>query len=404
MYVPKQSHFLRAYVPALVASAVGMGVPLLVPDPMFAAATVAAVAAVWLGCAARLFEAQTEREARLRDDNRHGAAESRAILRQASDDVELQINHTQLELEHVRTLVRDAVESLADSFKGLEAAARAEDETARGLIAKMSDMSSGATQEMSFHRFSEETKKILDSFVANILDVSKGSMDLIGKLDDVNAQIDSVAHMLSDIIDITEQTNLLALNAAIEAARAGDAGRGFAVVADEVRKLSKKTSVFSDQIRGVVADTHHTMQEAADIAQELAAKDMSLALGSKARVEEMMQSVAELNAGVADGLSRVENISADINAKVAQAVTGLQFEDMVTQLIAHVDRRVEGLRQLGAILRTGMLPDGAVPAGAELAWLEKLRHMVQEMRASFEQLEQNRVGQQRMATGAVELF
>src|SRR4030067_1077098 len=99
MYGPKQSTFLRAYIPALVFSVIGVGVPLLVPAPIFAAATVAAATAGWRVCAAGV--------------------------------------------------------SLADSSKGLEGAARVEDETARGLIAKMSDMSSAEAQEMSFHRFSE---------------------------------------------------------------------------------------------------------------------------------------------------------------------------------------------------------------------------------------------------------
>ncbi|PCD00522.1 methyl-accepting chemotaxis protein [Halopseudomonas pelagia] len=82
-----------------------------------------------------------------------------------------------------------------------------------------------------------------------ITDQVKEASDISQQL---SAQSNSIAAIVTTIRAIADQTNLLALNAAIEAARAGDTGRGFAVVADEVRKLAARTGEATMEIGSVV--------------------------------------------------------------------------------------------------------------------------------------------------------
>lgn len=64
-------------------------------------------------------------------------------------------------------------------------------------------------------------------------------------------EVEKIAELTTNIINITDQTNLLALNASIEAARAGEVGKGFAVVADEIGKLADDSASAAEQIKNV---------------------------------------------------------------------------------------------------------------------------------------------------------
>lgn len=74
-----------------------------------------------------------------------------------------------------------------------------------------------------------------------------------------------IASIIGAIDDLAFQTSLLALNASVEAARAGEQGRGFAVVAAEVRKLAERSAEEARQIRQLVAESVHRIEEGAGL-------------------------------------------------------------------------------------------------------------------------------------------
>lgn len=349
-----------------------------------AAAAVLALAAV-TGAAFSLGVAQTSRSS---DAGHPGPALASVPAPDAAsphaDFALQQISLSTEEVERVRGLVGEAVQTLMDSFSGLTAEAEEQ-------LALVSSLAHGdgtvGQHEMSFRRFVDEISETLASFVGKTVENSKNAMLLVEQMEKIRHEVVQVTRLLDAIGAINAQTNMLALNASIEAARAGEMGRGFAVVADEVRGLSGRTATFSADIRAVVGAVQGSVAEAETLIHQVASQDMMFTLEAKNRLTETSGKIAELDQRMGATVEVLRHRAGDLAGHVGDAVRSLQFQDMVSQLLAHVVRR---LLEVQGALASASQEDRA-------AAMARLQGLAQE-------LDRSPVRQSALEGGSVELF
>jgi len=331
---------------------------------------------------------------------------SQAIIRVSTEFSE-QIGEIRGEVSRAQTIFSEAIDTLIASFQGINGQVQRQHALGLQIVSGVSSDGTGGVGE--FEQFATKTSDTLRQFVDSVIENSRVAMGLVEMTDRIATQMREVRGRLGEIEGIAKQTNLLALNAAIEAARAGEAGRGFAVVADEVRDLSGRTNHFSKQIRDALSTMQVHIEASETAINHMAAQDMSFAFASKGDVESAMSGIEEMNRRTGSSVAELNQIALQVEVSINQAVMSLQFQDMVTQLLSHVMRRLDVMEevvgdeeQMAVALR-----DTSDPAGT-MRTLDALREHVdtlaQKLITLKKGIDHNPVRQTGYASGEVELF
>jgi len=339
-----------------------------------------------------------------------GAAEAQAtgealqvIMHDVDAVIDQEVEIVRGELFQVKDLIAEAVETLNSSFTNLNDASQREGDVVMSLMANIGGTDGG----MTIQKFSQETGDIMKYLIDLIVNISHRSRNTVMKIDEMVMQINAIFVLLEDVKTIADQTNLLALNAAIEAARAGDAGRGFAVVADEVRKLSLHSNQLTEQIRRKAEQTKLTVDEVKDIVGDTAHKDMQEATDSKARVDNMMEGLANMNHSISSRLGDVSEIIRDIDYNVSNAIRSLQFEDITRQLVEQVQNHLDNLNSMARTTQHSTVEMMATPVLSSEDYAERmetLRTIIHAERERIETTRMHRVKAASLDAGDVDLF
>lgn len=329
---------------------------------------------------------------------------TQAIIR-VSTEFSGQIKEVRGEVSRAQSIFNEAIGGLISSFHGINGQVQRQHSLGLQIVSGV-DGSSGVG---AFEQFASKTSDTLRQFVDSVIENSRVAMSLVEMTERIAAQMREVRGRLGEIEGIAKQTNLLALNAAIEAARAGEAGRGFAVVADEVRDLSGRTNHFSQQIREALASMQAQIEASEKAIHHMAAQDMTFAITSKGDVEIAMSGIEAMNQRTGDSVAKLNQIAEEVESSVNQAIVSLQFQDMVTQLLSHVMRRLDVMEEVVSDEEQMAVALGNTgDPEATMRTLDTLREHVdtlsQKLMALKKGVDHNPVRQTGYSSGDVELF
>lgn len=262
-----------------------------------------------------------------------------------------------------------------------------------------------ARRRTGIETFASSTQAALSDFVTTVEQLSAGSSAIAERFEHVRLKLNHVRGLIGHVNDINRQTELLALNAAIEAARAGEAGRGFAVVADEVRKLAQRTEKFSTEISVLLGDVHGAIAEAGEVVAASAGTDIGSARESKVQAAELWKKMAEINRHGAEQSERINSLSTAIHEAVMQNIVSMQFEDMVSQLLAKVREHTALMaRYVNGVFDAHRDRDQRDGMERVLRRNATLSQLLAEAEHATRSLNLGSVTQTGMAVGEVELF
>jgi len=394
-YKYKQTLLSIAAISPLVGAATLWLSSSIIPATIFAGITTATL--LWLITQFKQQELEDEQKAKQASEERGNALQFEPLKSEINSLIHGQFDTLRSELVQANEIITSTTSKLSGSFTNLESETENQQEMLKDLVEQLIDLAAGhehTEQTTGIHRFTEKTESIITVFVKQLGEMKETSQQVERRLKKVSSHVDEVGKLLSDVNTITSQTNLLALNAAIEAARAGEAGRGFAVVADEVRALSKRTDEFSSKISTQITKIQESVSTVVSSVQAVANADMDAVLASQQEVKEMWLEMAHLNDNVSEHSCDISDISKRIHEHVMLGVLSLQFEDILTQLIGHIQRRSSEIERQTELAFGLLAPNESI----------KLQHLIGEARSAFSQLEHKAVLQQSMDEGEIDLF
>jgi len=215
------------------------------------------------------------------------------------------------------------------------------------MVTKLEQIISGtsnSSQSQSIDKLFDDSRTELSSVLValdKIQEVEHGVINEVRKLSEHTQKLETMAQ---EVRKIAEQINLLALNAAIEAARAGEHGRGFAVVADEVRKLAGFSSDTGERISATANEISKAMSATLAISEASSVSDDKTITEAESSINTALSNLRSTLTNFKDDADLLRDNSAQIRDEIFSVLTAFQFQDRVSQMLAHVEHNLDNLQ------------------------------------------------------------
>jgi methyl-accepting chemotaxis protein len=249
------------------------------------------------------------------------------------------------QLKQTSDQIETAVMDVCTRFQSMMQRARAGVTSASELLSgEGSGESTGRSRE-SIGVLIEEAQQTIESLLQHTQHSAQVSQSAIERINRVRAATDDITKSLAQLDDITIGNRLLAVNARIQAVYAGDRAAGFGGVANEIAVQARRSSEIVDLIRSVSGELRTISQAALTDLQTMAADDQRAMERSKQEVDRVLEDFRRMNGHTRQFIEKMTRENASVVDEISAAVRSLQFQDRISQRMAHVIGELDGLRK-----------------------------------------------------------
>jgi methyl-accepting chemotaxis protein len=293
------------------------------------------------------------------------------------------------QLKQTSKQIEDSVVAVCDSFQGIAVRARATVARATGFLGNDGP---SASDKQSFESLIETCSGTLVKILNTTVEAGEVSRRAIERIEEMDKASQQISDALGQLDQITNSNRMLAFNARIEAAHAGTAGMGFAVVAVELAAATVKSRSVTAHVGELALNLRSLAQSTLQDLRDMNEKESERVEQCRQEVDESLRDLQTAHGEMAAMLNGMTADGALLATDIGSAVRGLQFQDRISQRIAHV---VADLDTLCARLK---MQAGNVAPGAEAADEGFSAYTMQEER------EVAGLGEAEASAGDVELF
>ena len=206
------------------------------------------------------------------------------------------------------------------------------------------------------HTGKDHEKSFLEAITSGQTDIQSVFKDLKTALETVGdskdmllAEVTMYSANMKDMADEAKQvaflSQIIALNAEIEAARAGEAGRAFAAVVSEMRQLAYKSAETSSKMTKKAESIDAAMSRFYGEDEEMSAIEAEHVSRAETMLNELVERFNKITLDMEESINTMESESRQIRDDISSALVALQFQDRVSQVMAHVADNIKTLNE-----------------------------------------------------------
>ena len=179
------------------------------------------------------------------------------------------------------------------------------------------------------------------------LETVSDSKDML--LAEVTMYSANMKEMAEESHHVAFQSQIIALNAEIEAARAGEAGRAFAAVVSEMRQLARQSGETSKKMNEKVGSINAAMSRFYGEDKEMSTKEAHYLSNAEGMFKNVLEDFNKVTLKMEKSIDTMESESRHIQDDISSALIALQFQDSVSQVMAHVADNINALNELTSV-------------------------------------------------------